>query len=109
MDASIIQGLAGTATLVSGVYGGFRYGRSQNLSDQANSSSISADTVEMLQAQVEILREAGEEKEHNITELMSRVAVLEGLVTQKAEVQAVHTDVILIKTKVELIAEKVGA
>lgn len=109
MDASIVPAVTGISALLSGVYGGFRYGRSQNLDDQANVSSISANTVEMLQAQVQALKTQNDEKEHNLSELMTRVSVLESLVTQKAEVQAVHVDVLLVKTKVDLIAEKVGA
>ena len=85
------------------MYGGFRFGRNQSLTDQANVATISADTVEMLQAQVQGLRDQNEEKEHNIVELMARVSVLEGLITKTADVAAVHTDVILIKTKVDLI------
>lgn len=114
MDSSIVPALSAVATGLGGIYGGFRFGKNQNLADQASMATISADTVEMLQAQVgvlqdqaETLKDQNDEKEHNIVELMARVSVLEGLVTQSANVAAVHEDVILIKNKVEAIHEAI--
>jgi hypothetical protein len=109
MDSSMFTALPAFATLVGGVYGGFKYGKSQSLTDAESSSNISINTVEMLQAQVDLLKRQSEEKEYNLSELMERVNVLEGLVTQRAEVGEVHTEVIAIRGTVDRIAGKVGA
>lgn len=107
MDSSITAALPAIATLVGGVYGGFKVGKSQSLTDTASVASISADTIDMLQAQVEVLTEGNSEKAHNIAELMTRVSILESMITQRAEVEEVHATVNLIKNKVDEIHEAI--
>lgn len=110
MDPGTIMSIASTATaLVSGGWFGARYGKQQALADAANTSSISADVITTLQAKVTLLEHQNSEKEGNLVELLSRVEVLENLVTQRAEVEAVHEDVTEVKSIVNRIAVKVGA
>lgn len=91
----IITVLIGTAGVTGGFFGGKRMGNAQ-------ASALAVDTVELLQVAVNELRTQAEQKNELITELTARVGVLEGLVTQRAEVEQVHAIV-------ERIAEKVGA
>ncbi len=56
-----------------------------------------------------MLEQQNSEKELNLVELLTRVEVLENLVTQRAEVEAVHEDVNEVKDIVIRIAYKVGA
>lgn len=89
-------------TALGGYVGGRATGRSA-------SSQIATDTVEMLQAQIEILQENKDERELELQDLRNRVAVLEGLVTQRAEVEELSVKVSLVKDTVDRIADKVGA
>ena len=91
----IITALVGTAAVTGGFFGGKRMGNAQ-------ASALAVDTVELLQVAVNELRQQAEQKNELIIELTTRVGVLEGLVTQRAEVEEVHAIV-------ERIAEKVGA
>lgn len=65
-------------------------------------SQVASDTVDMLQTQVDLLKEDKEHRDLEILDLNNRVAVLEGLVTQRAAVEEV-------KVTVDRIADKVGA
>lgn len=65
-------------------------------------SQVATDTVDMLQTQVDLLKEDKEHRDLEILDLNSRVAVLEGLVTQRAQVAEVQETV-------DRIAVKVGA
>lgn len=110
MDPSTIISIASTgAALVSGGWFGARYGKQQALADAANNSSLSVDVISTLQAKVELLASQNRDKENNLVELLTRVEVLESLVTQRAEVEAVHQEVTEVKTIVTRIADKVGA
>ena len=91
----IITALVGTAAVTGGFFGGKKMGNAQ-------ASALAVDTVELLQVAVNELRQQAEQKNELIIELTTRVGVLEGLVTQRAEVEEVHAIV-------ERIAEKVGA
>lgn len=93
-------------TAISTGIGGFASGR---LSGRSSASQIAADTVDMLQAQIETLKEDKEDKDSELINLRSRVEVLEGLVTQRAEVDELGIKVILVKDIVERIATKIGA
>lgn len=110
MDQGTLTTVITTATgVIGGMYGGMKYGKQTALTDAANSSSIAADTVEMLQAQVNHLDEVKDEQAHTITELTARISLLEDLVTQRAAVSEVHDDVKSMRQVVDLIAVKVGA
>jgi hypothetical protein len=63
----------------------------------------------MLSEQVDLLKNDKESSELHILDLTQRVAVLEGLVTQRAEVEELSGKVDLVKDAVDRIAVKVGA
>jgi len=110
MDPGTITSIGSTVgALVSGGWLGARYGKQQVLADAANTSSLSIDVIATLQAKVGLLEQQNSEKELNLVELLTRVEVLENLVTQRAEVEAVHEDVNEVKDIVIRIAYKVGA
>lgn len=92
---SIITILTGVAGVTGGFVGGKKLGNVQ-------ATSLAVSTVGLLQVAVSELRQQAEQKNELIVELTTRVGVLEGLVTQRAEVAEVHAIV-------ERIAEKVGA
>lgn len=98
-DALTAVGIASTG--VGGYIGGRITGRS-------SASQIASTTVEMLQTQVSLLKEDKERRELEILDLLQRVAVLEGLVTQRAEVEEVINNVTDIKGAVERIEAKVS-
>lgn len=96
MDASnLITVLTGVAGVLGGFFGGKRLGNSQ-----AHQTAV--DTVELLQVAVAELERQGHIKDDELADLRGRVAVLEGLVTQRAEVEEV-------RTIVDRIAIKMGA
>jgi hypothetical protein len=79
------------------------------LSGRTAASQIATDTVEMLQTQIELLKQDKDHRELEILDLLNRVAVLEGLVTQRAEVEELGDKISLVKDTVDRIAVKVGA
>lgn len=91
---------------IAGAAGGFVGGRRTATSTTIN---IAVDTVELLQAQVATLTSDREEKHALIADLRGRVEILESLVTQRAEVEAVHEEVRGVRGVVDKIATKVGA
>lgn len=96
-----------TITTAIGVgAGGFFGGR---ITGRGNLSEIASDTVDMLQTQVSLLQNDKNVKEAELTELRNRITVLEGLVTQRAEVEELSTKVSLVKDTVDRIAERIGA
>ncbi len=101
-----LSALTSVATMVGVAIGGYAGGRIQG---RSSTSQIASDTVEMLQAQVEILKEDKEVRDSEIVDLRHRVEILEGLVTQRAEVEELNTKVSLVKDTVDRIAIKVGA
>jgi hypothetical protein len=89
MDTStIISTVVPLATLV----GGWSVGR----------RGLSRQTIDLLQIQVDVLTRNKAAVDTQVTELQSKVNILESMVTQKAEVAEV-------KEIVTRIAEKVGA
>jgi ubiquinone biosynthesis protein UbiJ len=80
---AIINVLIGVAGVSGGFVGGKRLGNTQAV-------SMAVDVVELLQAQVEILKQKGEGDATEIADLRGRVGLLESMVTQRAEVGAVH-------------------
>lgn len=96
-----------TAVLSIGTaVGGFAGGR---VSGRTGASQIAADTVDMLQAQIETLKEGKDEREMELHELRTRVSTLESLVTQRAEVELVHDEVRSARVVLDKIAVRVGA
>lgn len=63
----------------------------------------------MLQTQVDLLKEDKETRDSELTDLRHRVEILEGLVTQRAEVEELSVKVSLVKDTVDRIAIRVGA
>jgi len=86
--------------------GGYIGGRLQG---RSTTSQIASDTVSMLSEQVDLLKNDKEARELDILDLTQRVAVLEGLVTQRAEVEELSGKVDVVKDEVHRIAVKVGA
>lgn len=110
MDVGSILTVAGAAgTGVGGYLGGRMTGRSSASQIANDAAQIASETVEMLQAQIEILREDKDRRELEIDDLRNRVTVLEGLVTQRAEVEELSAKVSLVKETVDRIADRVGA
>lgn len=103
MDAnSIITILTGVAGVAGGYAGGKKLGHTQ-------ASQLSVNTVELLQIAVEELERQGRIKDEELADLRGRVAVLEDMVTQRAEVEAVHEEVQGVRSVVDKIAARVGA
>ena len=63
----------------------------------------------MLETQIGLLKEDKQARDEELTDLRHRVEILEGLVTQRAEVEELNTKVTLVKNTVDRIAVKVGA
>lgn len=101
-----LNALANIATVVGVAVGGYAGGRLQG---RSSASQIASDTVEMLQAQVEVLKEDKDVRDAELVDLRHRVEILEGLVTQRAEVEELNTKVSLVKDTVDRIAIRVGA
>lgn len=82
-----IDAIVTVLTGVAGVTGGFIGGKKMG-AGQAVSMAVSV--TELLQAQVEILKQKGDSDAVEIADLRGRVGLLESMVTQRAEVSAVH-------------------
>lgn len=98
----IITALVGVSAVTGGFFGGKRIGHSQ-------ATSVAVDTVQLLQLAVDELRTQAHTKDEKIADLSGRVEVLESLVTQRAEVEAVHSEIVGVRHVVDKIAGKVGA
>lgn len=88
----------------AGSLGGFLSGRKLGVSQ---SVQIANDTVGLLQVQVNTLRQGEQSKDAVITDLRARVTHLEELVTQKARVEEVYTEVQGVRIIVERIEDKI--
>lgn len=82
---------------------------SGRMTGRTNASQIATDTIGMLQRQVDVLKEDKDHRDLEILDLTQRVAVLEGLVTQRAAVEEVHEDVKANQEILRRIASKVEA
>ena len=100
--ASIMTAVSVAGTGIGGYVGG-------RLSARSSASQIAADTVDMLQAQIELLKSDKQHSELEILDLLQRVAVLEGLVTQRAAVEELIAKTSMVKETVDKIAVRVGA
>lgn len=103
MDLNVLTNIA---TILGVAVGGYAGGRLQG---RTSASQIASDTVEMLQTQVEFLKEDKQARDSELTDLRHRVEILEGLVTQRAEVEELTVKVSLVKDTVDRIAIRVGA
>lgn len=95
---TIITVLTGLGGVVGGFFGGKRL-----------AVSTAVDVVELLQAAVEQLKDELHDKDEELANLKGRIEVLESLVTQKADVEAVRVEVGGVREVVDRIADKVGA
>lgn len=99
MDSgTIITVLTGLGGVVGGFFGGKRL-----------AVSTAVDVVELLQAAVEQLERELHARDREVQDLKTRIEVLEQLVTQKADVEAVRIEVGGVRSVVDRIADKVGA
>lgn len=102
MDANnIITILVGAAGVTGGFFGGQKLATGVAI-------GTAVDVVTLLQAQVDTLEGNLETKDRELDEIKHRVSMLEELVTQRAEVEAVHEEVKGVRSVVDRIAEKVG-
>lgn len=92
---TILQLIIFGGTAAGAWWGGRRSAGSASLDDAAN-------TVAILQAEVELLSRKLIEKDQELAEMRGRIFTLEDLVTQRADVDGV-------RLVVDRIAEKVGA
>jgi len=103
MDSTLLT----TAAMYIGIaVGGHVSGR---MTARTSASQIAADTVDMLQAQIETLKDDKQERDAELSELRTRISTLENLVTQRAEVELVHEEVRGARVVLDKIAVKVGA
>ena len=93
MDANAIIMIVGT---LSTGFGGFWTGKKMG----NGVVTTALETVQLVQFQVETLTREGVEKDHRISELQGKVEVLEGLITQRADVEGVRGVVDRIAAKV---------
>ncbi len=98
----VITVLTGVAGITGGFFGGKRVG-----DNQAQQTAVSV--VELLQVAVAELERQGAVKDEQLTELRTRVELLESMVTQRAEVDAVHVELKEVRGVVDRIADKLGA
>lgn len=99
---SVITILVGAAGVAGGFFGGQRLGN-------AGAVSTAVEVVSLLQTQVNTLEEALRKRDAEVADLRGRVDVLEEMVTQRAEVEAVKIEVKGVRSVVDRIAVKVGA
>lgn len=99
---SMLTALGVGATGVGSFIGGRMTGKSV-------ASQLAVDTVDLLQSQVDALKNDKHDKDAELINLRSRVEVLESLVTQRAEVEELGEKISLVKETVDKIAIKVGA
>ncbi|ATW62482.1 hypothetical protein HWB39_gp54 [Streptomyces phage WRightOn] len=99
---TIIAVLTGAAGVAGGFFGGKRLGGIQVQEAAVN-------TVELLQVAVGELERQGRLKDEEVADLRARVDILESMITQRAEVEAVHLEVQGVRGVVDKIAAKVGA
>ena len=103
MDTSAVVTIAtGVFTAIGGFAGGRRVAASEANSAATTAMAVASTTVDMLKTQIEGLQRREELNRASVTDLTAKIVTLEGLVTQRADVETV-------KVMVRIIAEKVGA
>lgn len=101
IDAIIAMGVG-----IAGVVGAFYEGRRRGA---VSTTTIANNTVNLLKVQLEAFEADRAEKERVIADLKARVEILEGLVTQRAEVRRMHDDVLGIRTVVDRIDTRLAS
>jgi len=104
---ALIAALIGVAGTLGAFLEGKRRGKSQDLADNASEVAILQGTMTTLQGFMAELEKQLKAKDVLIAELYGRVQVLEGLVTQKADVEAVQREVEGVREVVDRIARAV--
>lgn len=100
MDASLIWTVStGIAGSIGGYYGGRVLGGNHSIETAAN-------VVDMMKTEVEILKGRLDNKDAEVERLTTELSVVKELVTQRADVEAVHETVKEVKDTVDKIAEK---
>lgn len=103
MDANaIITIVTGAAGVVGGWFGGRKLG-------VQGAIEAAVALAEIQQARIDALEDSLSVKNGEVADLQARVEMLEELVTQRAQVEAVHAEVIAVRTIVDRIAIKVEA
>lgn len=103
MDAgTIITTLVGVSAAMGGFFGGKRTNSSQAI-------DTAVGVVELLRVRIETLDGDKAARDETISQLLVRVEVLESLVTQRADVEAVAEEVSGVRGVVDRIALKMGA
>lgn len=103
MDANaIITIVTGAAGVAGGWFGGRRLGVNGAIEAAVSLSEIQ-------QARIDALEQSLGIKNEEVANLTERVKMLEELVTQRAQVEMVHTEVKEVRTVVDRIALKVNA
>lgn len=92
--------------LIAASAGSYKKGKRD---ETRGSISSALETIQILESQIAALVSQNEQKDQRIATLEGRVNVLNDLVTQRAEVEAVHSEVLQVREFVERIAAKVGA
>lgn len=96
---AIIALLVGSAATLGAFFGGKRAGKSQDITDAAGAVAVMQAAITQLEKQIA-------SKDILIADLSGRVKTLEGLITQKADVEAVANEVKEIRVIVDRIATK---
>lgn len=99
---NVITVLVGIGGVIGGILGGRRMGFGSALVTAVN-------VVDLLQAKVDTLEEDLASRDRQISDLRSRIELLEELVTQRAAVDDVKVEVLGVRGIVDRIAGKVGA
>ena len=103
MDANaIITIVTGAAGVAGGWFGGRRLGVNGAIEAAVSLSEIQQARIDALEASLGV-------KNEEVANLTERVKMLEELVTQRAQVEMVHAEVVAVRTAVDRIAVKVGA
>lgn len=89
---------------LAGSAGGYLGGRKMGIQQ---SVQIANETVNMLRIQVNTLREGEQSKTAVITDLRARIEHLEDMVTQRAKVDEVYTEVQGVRIVVDRIEDKI--
>lgn len=103
MDANTIWAIAsGVAGAASGYLGGRVFGNSQSV-------EVATNVVELMKSEIEVLKSRCNDLATDNQNLRTELDVVKELVTQRADVEAVHETVREVKVTVDRIADKVGA
>lgn len=91
---TVITLVAGAVTTVGGYFGGRRISSSQSV-------AVAEQTVTLLKTQLDLIVEREKAKDVVIQNLTTRIAVLEGLVLQRVDIEDLKSDIRWIKEKLD--------